>query len=178
MKTVFLGDSLTAGFTMLDGLEGCLNYGVGGDKTIDLIGRILPVIEERPDQLFLLIGTNDYLVSKGYWQTKLYIDFPVLLDALLTLLRDNINGRIYLVSIPPVRVSKPFDTKQANSDIDQLNKHIAAYVEKYNLGYIDLNTALKNDENQIDERYTTDGVHFTSLGYQVYFDLVKKYLSI
>jgi len=178
MKTVFFGDSLTAGFIQLDSISSVVNLGISGNKTIDLIGRIYEVIDNQPDQVFLLIGTNDYLVTEGYWQIKLTIDFTVLYHALVTLLKDNLpDATIYAVSIPPVQLRETYDSVKANMDIDQLNLYIKEETELFQTVFLDLNSALKNKDNMIDKDYTTDGVHFTPLGYQVYFDLVRKYLS-
>ena len=58
---VFLGDSITQGgdwaawFPELN----TVNLGVGGDTTDDVLLRLDAVVEARPDEVMLLIGTND-----------------------------------------------------------------------------------------------------------------------
>ena len=127
--------------------------------------------------LFLLIGTNDYLVKEQYWQEYINIDFKVVYSALLTLLLDNLSTeRIYLVSIPPVRLSEGFDTRKANRDIDQLNQFIFEKARDVQATYLDINELLKNDRNEIADEYTTDGVHLSELGYQVFLNVIKTYL--
>ena len=110
-KVVFFGDSITQGFDALRQYDNVFNLGVSGDKTTDLIARIFGVMRLQPDTLFLLIGTNDYLVQQRYWQEYINIDFKVVYTALITLLEDNLSTRnMYLVSIPPVKLVEGFDT--------------------------------------------------------------------
>jgi lysophospholipase L1-like esterase len=70
MRTVvFFGDSLTRASYLRAGFVGMLaqrcaevriaNHGVDGDTSDDLLERVHEVLEERPDRVYLMVGTND-----------------------------------------------------------------------------------------------------------------------
>jgi len=59
---LFLGDSLTAGGDWQAWFPdvNALNFGIGGDTSDDVIARLDTVIAADPDEIVLLIGTNDF----------------------------------------------------------------------------------------------------------------------
>lgn len=173
MKIVFFGDSLFEQFENLKTHKNVWNLGRGGDKTIDLIGRFITVTRIQPERLFVMIGTNDYLVEQGIWQDHVTIDYGIMMDALFTLFHDNLpNTDVIVLSIPPVRWPK-LDIFQANQDIDKRNTLLQTKVRQYGFKYIDIATKLKDDDNALKAEYTTDGVHFSTSGYQVLYDAIK-----
>ena len=174
-KTVFYGDSITNRFVLLKQNKNVVNLGVGGDKTTELIGRVLDVIREKPNKLFIMVGVNDYLVKKAYWQEFFNINFEVTYNALITLLTDNLrNTSFTLLSILPVSMNKPFDTLVLyNKELDEINKYISEIASKYNLNYLDISNSFKDKNNFLNPQYTEDGVHLNNLGYKVYYNLIK-----
>ena len=74
-KLVCLGDSLTAAENAyMDILKAKLNKntvinaGVGGDKTVNALVRFeKDVLSQKPDALFIFLGTNDAVIGKGRW---------------------------------------------------------------------------------------------------------------
>jgi lysophospholipase L1-like esterase len=178
VKVVYFGDSITAGFQHLKAHENVWNLGIGGDKTVDLIGRFLSVTRIRPDRLIVMIGTNDYLVKQRIWQDFIDIDYAVMIDALFTLIQDNLpTTDVHIVSIPPIRWPEQLDVASSNADIDRYNTILHTKATQYGFGYIDLAVHLKDDDNGIRPSYTTDGVHFSEAGYAVYYDLIRPYLE-
>ena len=174
-KSVFLGDSITAGFEQLQ-QNGIINMGISGDKTTDLIGRFIHVILEQPDQLFLMIGTNDLLVKERFWQDFFSIDYEVLYKALLTLIKDNLpNCKTYLLSVFPVSIEGK-DNQDLNNKIDEMNRFIEQSAKEYSMQYIDVNTPFKDESGFLKQEFTGDGVHLSVKGYDTYFKLLQQYL--
>lgn len=177
-QIVFYGDSITAGFSLLSKHDNVVNLGVGGDKTIELIGRFVSVIRARPDKLFILIGTNDFLVNKRHWQEYIHIDYEVMIDALITLIQDNLKDTsIHFISIPPVRLDERYDNIRINQEIDAWNEWLKGRVEELGFTFVDVASALKDDTGAIATEHTTDGVHLSELGYRIYYDVISKYFD-
>lgn len=178
MKVVCFGDSITAGFDRLKSHKNVWNLGVGGDKTVDLIGRFLRVTRIQPDRLIVMIGTNDYLVKQRIWQDFIDIDYGVMLDALFTLILDNLgNTEVLTVSIPPIRWPEQLDVTRSNADIDRYNTVLQTKSMQYGFTYLDLASKLKESDNGIRPDCTSDGVHLSQRGYDIYYDLVRPYLE-
>ncbi len=177
-RIVFYGDSITAGFERLNDHDNIVNLGVGGDKTIELIGRFVSVIRARPTKLFIMIGTNDFLVNKRHWQEYIHIDYEVMIDALITLIQDNLKDTdVYFISIPPVRLDERYDNALVNREIDAWNDWLKGRVEELGFTYVDVASALKADDGAIAEQHTTDGVHLSETGYRTYYDLISPYFD-
>jgi lysophospholipase L1-like esterase len=177
VKVVFFGDSITAGFKQLSNHKHIWNLGVGGDKTVDLIGRFLTLTRIEPDRLFIMVGTNDYLVKQRLWQDYIDIDYSVMIDALFTLVIDNLtNTEVFVLNVPPIGPIGNLDIIQSNKDIDRQNDILKVKTMQFGFTYLDLASKLKTDENQMNPNYTTDGVHFTAEGYNVYYQFIKDYI--
>ena len=176
-KIIFFGDSITEQFDLLKMNKSVINFGVGGDTTIKLIGRVKEVIVEEPSKLFILIGINDYLLNQNFYDEKLIIDFKLSFKTLIKHIKDNLNDtKLYLISILPVvnLVSKD-EVIRLNKEIDELNEFIKLICKEYNAEYINIAKELKNPDNNLIEDYTKDGLHLNNLGYEVYYELISKY---
>lgn len=176
-KIVFYGDSITAGFELLKQHSNVINLGMSGDKTINLVARITDVIKESPDRVIIMIGTNDYLVKKRLWQDYVSINFKTLYSALLTLIEDNLpNTEVVLCSILPIS-EKDVDLAQYNKDIDDYNDIIKDLSISYNCIYKYISSSFKNEWNEMKKEYTVDGVHLSSDGYALFYDLIEDLLK-
>lgn len=171
MKTIYFGDSITKRFTQLKHHDNVLNFGNGGDTIIDLIGRIESIITENPDQLYIMIGINDYLRMKNYWGNPLKTNIKMMYGILLKLIHDNLpNTKVHCISILPISIDEKNEI--ANQEIIKLNSYIQKLTETYLFSYIDLHTHfLQNKE--LSSNYTIDGVHLSEEGYNLYYSLIK-----
>ena len=176
-KIIFFGDSITNHFELLKRNENIINYGVGGDTTIKLIGRVKDVIVEQPDKLFLLIGINDYLLNQDFYDEKLFIDFEKTYETLLKHISDNLKNTIqYFISIfPVVNLGDLEEVKRMNQEIDSINDFIKLMANKYNAKYVDIAKYLKSEYNSLIELYTGDGLHLNDAGYEKYYKEISKY---
>jgi lysophospholipase L1-like esterase len=164
---VALGDSLTYGYgdpgpswpTRLDAKDAQLslanNAGVSGDTTAMMRARLnSDVFAYKPDMLFVMGGTNDI----GH---EINISTTIgNLKAIIVAARAK-GIRVILLTIPPT--SYP---RMTNS-IDMLNAQIMYVGNIYGLVVADVHTPLSAAGGLYDSRYTSDGLHFSTLGTQV-----------
>ena len=55
-----MGDSITAGFKLLNNYSHIVNIGVGGNKTTESIPLVKELRLQQPDIVVLMIGINDF----------------------------------------------------------------------------------------------------------------------
>ena len=161
---VALGDSLTAWPSgnpwpvRLDALDSRLhlvnNAGVPGDETADMLARMnSDVYAYKPSVLFVLAGTND-------------LGHDVSPATTIANLRAIIVGAkahkatVVLILIPPDSY-----TGMA-SRIDSLNAQITSLGNAYKLVVVDIHTPLSTPTGVYQSKFTTDGLHFSTLGAQ------------
>jgi lysophospholipase L1-like esterase len=112
-----------------------VNFGVGGDLSFHLAGRLGPVLRTAPDRVIVLIGTNDILASvfpsfrrftrvgKRPAQEPSPIHFKANLEVITQRLQQETSATIALTSLPPIGESlRSNDAVQA-----RLNQQLAAY---------------------------------------------------
>jgi lysophospholipase L1-like esterase len=162
---VALGDSLTAWPvggpwpTLLDSVDANLrlanNAGVPGDLTADMLARCpADVWPYKPDVLFILGGTND--LGHGVAQSTA-----------ISHLRSIVIGarsrrvHLFLMKIPPTSSVSDVAT------IDSFNAAIVNLGNIYSIVVIDIHTPLSASDGTIVSKYTTDGLHLSSLGVRV-----------
>jgi lysophospholipase L1-like esterase len=131
------------------------NAGVSGDTTAMMRARLnSDVFAYKPDMLFVMGGTNDI----GH---EINISTTIgNLKAIIVAARAK-GIRVILMTIPPT--SYP---RMTNS-IDMLNAQIMYVGNIYGLVVADVHTPLSAAGGLYDSRYTSDGLHFSTLGTQV-----------
>ena len=178
-KIIFIGDSITANFTELKRHQHVLNKGVSGDRTTDVIERLYDIKKEDPEEVFLMIGINDLLTNNHIWFTDFPISITTTYDFIVQYLIKHLNTkRIILFSILPISsfvVIKRDIEASVNEQIDEMNIYIKSLADQHNLTYIDLNQHYKG-ENRMKKAYTTDGVHLTKEGYELFYKKIQSFL--
>lgn len=112
-----------------------VNFGVGGDLSFHLAGRLGPVLRTAPDRVIVLIGTNDILASvfpsfrrftrvwKRPAQEPSPIHFKANLEVITQRLQQETSATIALSSLAPIGESlRSNDAVQS-----RLNQLLAAY---------------------------------------------------
>lgn|SRR5690554_1285955 len=180
-KIVFLGDSITAGFENLKQFPNVINMGVGGDKTIEVIGRLNSVTLEKPDKLFLMVGINDFTTNKGKWGDHLRIPFYQSYELVLDILKLSLPKTKFIVmAILPVNVSDivlESEVDQFNEELDQINNKIKVLAEQRKMEYINFANSFKDKNNRLKDEFTIDGTHLTEAGYELFLNEILKYLD-
>lgn len=166
MKIVYLGDSITEWFHYLESHDNVSNFGISGNTIIDLIGRVETVFDKKPDRILIMIGINDYLRKNNYWGNTLKTNINMMYGILLKLIHDNLpDTEVYCLSILPVSVDQ--DNIQFNDEIVKLNRYINTLTRSYKYNYVDLHKHFMDSEG-LHSHYTTDGVHLSEKGYDLY----------
>ncbi len=170
---VALGDSLTYGYgdpgpswpVRVDAKDAQLrllhNAGVNGDTTAQMRARLNSVFAYKPDMLFVMGGTND--IGHNISITTAVSNLKAIVVAAQA------KGiQVILMTIPPT--SYPYMTDA----IDTLNAQIAYIGKVYKLVVADVHTPLSAAGGLYDPRYTSDGLHFSTLGTQVVANAIFK----
>ncbi len=176
MKIVCLGDSLTYGYglrrseTWTKLLEKQLeikviNKGICGDTTGGMLTRYSrDVVENRPTHVFLMGGTNDFIM-----------------EAPLSVVKANISTMAHYsltYNIKPIiGIQIPKDIKAAeknwsgltdfnrvNEDISKYREWVIRFCKLFNLGYVDFYKVFNDIEIEKRKELYIDGLHPTKEG--------------
>lgn len=168
-----------------------VNAGVGGNSTVNLLERLdTDVLQQAPDLVILMVGTNDMLNSKKMIS---YGQYEKNLRKLVQKIRDK-GAAILLMSSPPVdsvylfeRHDKKMFTEVPNVKLDTVRQITVRIAKEHELKHLDLYQVFsemnlpKHNEDLFfrnpKNSKVRDGVHLTALGYQFIGELVFHYLK-
>lgn len=166
VDVAFIGDSLTDGYDLATYYPGIsvINRGIGGDTTHGVYDRLeVSVIEPAPKVIVMMIGTNNL--------GDMFTDYE---DIILAIRKSLPDTHLVLLSIPP----SSDNYAERNGQIAINNVKIKSLAEAHGCTYVDVFTPLFDFErDQLRAEYTTDGLHFTPLGYSVITAEVKTVLE-
>lgn len=165
VDVAFLGDSLTDGYDLKTYYPEFVtsNRGIGGETTIGLENRMkVSVYDLKPKVVVLLIGGNNL--------DTMFNNYEKLLIGLKENLPDT---KIVLLSL--TAMGKDWAHKNELACFNNIK--IKKLADKYNYIFIDIFTPLFDVETgEIYSKYTNDGAHFTSEGYELITSLIKPIL--
>jgi beta-glucosidase len=168
VEVVFLGDSITWGWTRTGrkvwdqyyGHRQAVNFGVGGDKTGQVLWRIDHGNFDNisPKLIVLLIGINN-----GANNTAPEIAEGV--AAVIQRLRRKLpRSRILVLGIFPFG---------ANSYRNHANPIIAGYADGRMIHYLNIDEAFLDEDGKIDPGLMPDGLHLSEAGYQAWAEAIE-----
>jgi lysophospholipase L1-like esterase len=176
---VFAGDSITDFCEWSELLERpALNRGINGDTVEGLRLRIDEVLQHHPRQLFIMIGINDLL--QGRSTEEVLAQYRLIVERIRT---SSPRTQIFLQSILPVSSATwiAFAGSDFRPDLVpktvQVNRALAAMADGGQVVYVDLYSAMSAETNQLDSRYTSDGLHLSGAGYAKWRDVVRPHLA-
>ena len=168
-----------------------INAGVGGNNSINLLERLdVDVLQQAPNLVILLVGTNDMLNTKKMIS---YRDYEENLKKIIQKIKQR-GAEIIIMTPPPVdsvylfnRHDRKAYKEVPNVKLDSTRLIIKNLTEINSLGYIDLfqifsdmslpihnkDLFFRNERNS----NVKDGVHPTSLGYRFIAETVFDYLK-
>lgn len=187
MKFICIGDSLTTGFGInkefswfellkLSSNFKLINKGVNGDTTTGILSRYYKdVIINSPCYLFIMAGTNDFLLNRSLNSVEENLSL-IIKEALE-------NNIIPFIGIPPI-IDESLAIKQWDSNINYsiVNNKLKSYrsyiitlCKKLNLKYIDFHSLF----NDINKKHTgnslyLDGIHPNKYTHKAIFEKIKK----
>lgn len=167
---IFLGDSLTNQCDWSEILSNSqvINRGISGDTTQGMLRR-LDVSKQNPSKVFMMIGIND--IATKVSKDKIIENYAHIIDKIQ---RESPNTVIYVQSLLPVNEDiYVYHNKISNIDIITVNNEIHRISREHNIKFIDL-YPLFLQGNQMNAKYTTDGIHLNGNGYKVWTDAIKE----
>jgi len=175
VRVVFLGDSIFEGWSVArpDFFQGkpYFNRGISGQVTAQMLLRFQEdVINLHPDVLVLKAGINDIAENAGAYDQQKTLNN---IKSIVQLAKAN-KIKIVLCSVLPANrfVWRPA-LMPADKVID-LNTALQAYAKEENILYLDLYSAVVDDQKGMKSVYAKDGVHPTVEGYKVLEPMVEQ----
>lgn len=146
-----------------------VNRGIGGDTTSGLLRRLENVTIGKPKSIVLMIGTND--LTMGVTQNKIQENYRLLIDRIH---QESPQTSIVMTSVLPVNKTIR-KTKVKNEQIEQLNRNLTALAKSENIPMLQIyDKYLK--EGQMNESFTSDGIHLNGKGYSIWAKALQPYL--
>lgn len=174
---LFLGDSITDFYDLNKYFpnQPVVNSGISGNTTEDILNDMNHrIYQYNPSHIFLLIGTNDIANGKS----------P---DEVVTNIKEIVNQvkekkqivTFYIESIYPVNdtVNKSIVGQRNNEDIIEINNQLKKFCEENEITYIDMFSILADDNGNLKEEYTKDGLHISDIGYERITKELETYLN-
>jgi lysophospholipase L1-like esterase len=172
---VFLGNSITeqggdwgAKFDRTD----IKNRGIGGDVTDGVLARLGEICHARPKAVFLLIGINDINNWNNEWgiPSPEYVgnNIPKIAAAIH---KGSPKTKIYVQTVLPT------DLDAVKDAIRTVNGIIKSHEPDGHYQVIDLYSDFADENGLIKPELTTDGVHLTKEGYDLWVKLVGDYIK-
>ncbi|MEY3060526.1 MAG: hypothetical protein RL000_1878 [Bacteroidota bacterium] len=178
LRVVFLGDSIFEGWSVArpDFFKGkpYFNRGISGQVTAQMLLRFQEdVVYLKPDVLVLKAGINDIAENAGAYEQEKTLNN---IKSIVSLAKAN-KIKVVLCSVLPANrfVWRPALTP-ADKVID-LNTALEAYAKQENVLYLDLYTAVVDDQKGMKSAYANDGVHPTVEGYKVLEPLLEQAIA-
>ncbi len=159
---ILVGDSLSMWFPSerLPGSQLWLNQGISGENSTQILNRLSAFSQTRPNTIYVMAGTND--LRQG-------VSDEVIVGNLREIMRrlrlNHPQAQVVVESILPMRLSAI-----PNERIRNLNQQIAAIAQQEGAGYLNLNALFSDSQGQMRQDLTTDGIHLTRRGYEVWQD--------
>ena len=173
-RIIMVGNSITEGgnWKVLLKDTTVINRGISGDVTFGVINRIKEITDRKPSKLFLLIGIND--LSRN-------TPDEVILENIFMIIGKIRSGspatHIYVQSILPTNESfknlhKSFIGK--GEHIITINAQVKKYSKKLKYTYVDLHSNFLDPDGRMESKFTSDGLHLNTAGYDHWIEILKK----
>lgn len=165
---IFLGNSITEQCEWAEFLNrrDIVNRGISGDMVTGVEKRLGNIIKSQPRQIFLEIGVNDLLKDKP---GQILSNYARLVNVLKSKLPTT---QLVITSILPVN-NKVRNSYTSNEDVVIINQGLRALAKEHQLAYADVYAAVKDQNGNLDARYTLDGTHLNVQGYLKYITIVQ-----
>ncbi|WP_243124416.1 GDSL-type esterase/lipase family protein [Clostridium sp. AWRP] len=189
-QILFVGSSLMEFFPineMQQTLEkDCIIYnrGIAGFVTTELLASMNECIFElEPSKIFINIGTND-MNTPDYKKESLIENY----DKILTQISEKLpNCKVYLMAYYPLNAKADFPgldeefkksrfKTRTNTVIVEANKDVEKLAKKHNYKFINVNDGLMDEEGNLKEEFSIEGIHMWPNAYSVILENMKKYL--
>ena len=194
-KVVFLGNSITNGlrryYSEFDRSD-IVNRGIDGDFSLSMLQRINEIIYYKPKAVFILIGINDFFTDLTMMPevTPEFVSRNIL-KAAGTIKNGSPKTKVYLQTILPINAQQYQDKLMKdtgnsyywlepnfeiniNEKVIETNKILR---KNGTFQVVDLHPLFIDNNNVMNKRYSTDGVHLNKRGYLKWINKILPILN-
>ena len=175
-RVVFIGNSITEGWVNQHPdffkQNGYVGRGIGGQTSYQMLLRFREdVINLLPEVVVINAATNDIAENAGAYNEDYSFGNII---SMVELARANGIKVILTTTLPSSSFSWNPSIKDATQKITALNKRVATYAKDRQIPFVDYysNMVCISNGDQL-SKYTNDGVHPNSQGYDVMESLIK-----
>ncbi|NOU79376.1 lysophospholipase [Paenibacillus sp. LMG 31459] len=191
-QTVMAGSSLMEYFPVnelqqtLEKQTNIYNRGIAGYVTSELLNSLEEcIVELEPSKLFINIGTNDISSADGEYQVgNLLANYNEILTQIGARLPE---CKVYVMAYYPVNAKADFSgvdqemkagmfSTRTNAALREANAEVEKLAAQHGYAFINVNEGLTDEEGNLNEEYTMDGIHMYANGYAVVLNNLKEYL--
>ena len=174
-EIVFLGDSITASLPWAEFYSPILNRGIGGETAANILERLDEVIERKPKQVFINVGTND--ISKDVPIKQTVDDVTEMVRRLRS---TDAETEVFVCSVLPINLDVARDALKIRKQglIPQLNDQLRHAAKDTGYEFIDLTEQFVDEDGGLRRALTTDGLHLSPEGKEVYAEFIKPYVAV
>lgn len=150
------------------------NRGIIGDETLGIDQRLFQILQGKPQKLFLMTGIND--ISHGLSADSVVSLITKVVETIQT---ESPHTKLYLQSLLPINESfGRYKTMTGKTDlIPEVNNKLEILAQKKRITFIDLFPLFtQKNSNIMQKELTTDGLHLTEKGYEIWSKALKRYL--
>lgn len=186
--TVFFGDSITelcpteeiyADYMKTSGIS-VINRGISAETTTTMVERFEDnVIGLKPRNLVLLMGVND--LSEGTSLEQIVKNIQTMIQMTKT---KSPQTHIILQAVYPINKTEREEYYEKfqigdrdNETINQLNKKLEKLASDEQITFLNVNEYLMNEQGELRNDYTSDGLHPNIAGYMAIRDQIIKKLK-
>lgn len=173
---IFIGNSLTNGgeWSELLNNPNVKNRGISSDVIAGVINRIDAIAAGHPAKIFIQCGIND--ISHNLTPDSIGKSMEQLIERIKNI---SPNTRIYLQSLLPINNDYHVYSRLTGKEnvILECNRRYKEIADRQHVTWIDLYTALSNENGQLLPEITNDGLHLLGQGYIIWRDVVSPYVA-
>lgn len=175
VRVVFLGNSIFEGWSVVspEFFQGkpYLNRGISGQVTAQMLLRFQEdVAELHPDVLVLKAGINDIAENAGPYDQQKTLNN---IKSIVQLAKVN-KIKVVLCTVLPANKFVWRPALQPADKVIALNAALKDFAKEEGVYFLDLYTAVVDDQKGMKEIYANDGVHPTLDGYKALEPLVEQ----
>ncbi len=164
---LFLGDSITEAGQWGDYYPNIqtANHGISWDTVRGVGGRLQQVILNRPDKVFIKIGTNDISYARDP------VDMAEDLENIILGLRFKMTDvEIFIQSVMPRELENKAKVAAINSEYRKVAQDLG-------VSFIDLHKVFAAADGSLKKELTYDNLHLNDAGYKVWADALGPYVE-
>jgi len=172
-EVYMIGNSITSSgnWAELLGNRNVINKGISGITTLDAVMMADKIVPERPDKVFIMLGINDIKVEAP-WDSALsnYLNFLYAIK--LYSPRTEIN----IISVLPTNYQDFRKYEVSLAEIKLLNEALEELCVKHQWNYVNCYDDFLNDNDELIQELSTDGLHLNQKGYNKLAAFIKPLL--